>query len=111
MPLYEYVCENCGNHVERLQSVHDEPMSQCPNCLSNKVRKVIHAAGIIFKGSGWYVNDSRKSSSSDAKSSSESKTSTDPKTETKKESPDSKNTAPPADTKSADTKKQTSDNK
>ncbi len=63
MPIYEYECETCGNRFERLQSIQDEPVRQCPDCSGN-VHKVIHPAGIIFKGSGWYITDSRKSTSS-----------------------------------------------
>lgn len=63
MPLYEYECENCGTRFERLQSIQAEPVRQCPEC-SGKVHKVLHPAGIIFKGSGWYITDSRKSASS-----------------------------------------------
>lgn len=60
MPVYEYECEHCGARFERTQSVRDEPIRQCPEC-SGKVHKVFHPAGIIFKGSGWYITDSRKS--------------------------------------------------
>jgi putative FmdB family regulatory protein len=63
MPIYEYECENCGNRFERFQSMQDEPVRLCPDC-SGKVHKIIHPAGIIFKGSGWYITDSRKSTSS-----------------------------------------------
>lgn len=62
MPMYEYECENCGTHFDRIQSIQDEPIRQCPEC-SGAVHKVMHAAGIIFKGSGWYITDSRKSTS------------------------------------------------
>jgi putative FmdB family regulatory protein len=62
MPIYEYECENCGNRFERFQSIQDEPVRQCPEC-SGGVHKLFHPAGIIFKGSGWYVTDSRKSAS------------------------------------------------
>ena len=62
MPVYEYECENCGRRFERMQSINDQPVRQCPEC-SGAVHKVFHAAGIIFKGSGWYITDSRKSSS------------------------------------------------
>ncbi len=62
MPVYEYECENCGRRFERVQSFSDEPVHQCPEC-SGAVHKVFHAAGIIFKGSGWYITDSRKSTS------------------------------------------------
>lgn len=63
MPVYEYECENCGTRFERFQSIHDEPIRECPNCGNPTVHKVFHPAGIIFKGSGWYITDSRKSSS------------------------------------------------
>ncbi len=62
MPLYEYECENCGHRFERIQSVNDEPIRQCPEC-AGAVHKLFFPAGIIFKGSGWYITDSRKSSS------------------------------------------------
>lgn len=62
MPVYEYECESCGRRFERLQSMNDEPVRQCPEC-SGIVHKVFHPAGIIFKGSGWYITDSRKSTS------------------------------------------------
>ena len=63
MPVYEYECEQCGTRFERHQSIKDEPVRQCPEC-SGTVHKVFHPAGIIFKGSGWYITDSRKSTSS-----------------------------------------------
>ena len=91
MPLYEYQCENCGNRFERIQSIHDEPIKQCPNCSSNKIFKVIHAAGLVFKGSGWYVNDSRKSTSP-AKPASDSTESTETKTESSETKTESKET-------------------
>ncbi len=62
MPLYEYECENCGRRFERLQSINAEPVRQCPEC-AGAVHKIFHPAGIIFKGSGWYITDSRKSTS------------------------------------------------
>lgn len=62
MPLYEYECENCGHRFERIQSINDEPMRQCPEC-AGAVHKLFFAAGIIFKGSGWYITDSRKATS------------------------------------------------
>lgn len=62
MPMYEYECENCGTRFDRIQSINDEPVRQCPEC-AGAVHKVFHAAGIIFKGSGWYITDSRKATS------------------------------------------------
>ncbi len=60
MPTYEYACRDCGQHLEVVQSFRDEPLTTCPHC-DGALRKVFAAAGIIFKGSGYYVNDSRKS--------------------------------------------------
>ena len=65
MPTYEYACRECGQHVEVVQSFRDDPLTICPNC-RGMLRKVYGAAGIIFKGSGYYVNDSRKSAAKGA---------------------------------------------
>jgi putative FmdB family regulatory protein len=59
MPLYEYVCDTCGYSFERLQSFHDAPVAQCPSC-GSPVRRVISPVGVIFKGSGWYITDSKR---------------------------------------------------
>jgi putative FmdB family regulatory protein len=62
MPTYEYQCKTCGQHFEKMQRFSDNPLTECPNC-GGEIRRVIHPAGVIFKGSGWYITDSRKSSS------------------------------------------------
>jgi len=62
MPTYEYQCKTCGHHFEKMQRFSDNPLTECPKC-SGEIRRVIHPAGVIFKGSGWYITDSRKSSS------------------------------------------------
>lgn len=59
MPTYEYLCKTCGHHFERVQRFSDAPLTECPQC-SGEIRRVIHPAGIVFKGSGWYITDSRK---------------------------------------------------
>ena len=61
MPIYEYECDSCAIRFEKKQSFYDEPVASCPNCAS-KARRVICPAPIIFKGSGFYVTDSRKGS-------------------------------------------------
>lgn len=58
MPTYEYVCRECGQHLEVVQSFSDDPLDTCERC-GGALRKVFSAAGIIFKGSGYYVTDSR----------------------------------------------------
>src|SRR5215831_17729593 len=89
MPTYEYVCEKCGHQFEKVQSIAAEPLTVCPEELCSqkrwgkgRVRRAISGgAGLIFKGSGFYITDYRsekykeaaKKESSSASSSSESK--------------------------------------
>jgi putative FmdB family regulatory protein len=67
VPTYEYACRRCGEHLEVVQSFHDDPLSTCPSCAGD-LRKVFGAVGITFKGSGFYKTDSRNSSSRPAAS-------------------------------------------
>lgn len=60
VPTYEYACSTCGNHIEVFQRFIDEPLSVCGVC-GGSLRKVFHPAGILFKGSGFYATDSRRS--------------------------------------------------
>lgn len=60
MPTYEYKCKTCGHQFERVQRFSDDPITECPDC-GGVVRRIIHPTGVIFKGSGWYITDSRKS--------------------------------------------------
>jgi putative FmdB family regulatory protein len=64
MPTYVYACNSCGKQFEKFQSFKDDPLTVCPCGQEGQVRRVIQPAGIVFKGSGWYINDSRGSSSS-----------------------------------------------
>lgn len=57
MPTYEYACKECDYHFDVRHGADEKPALSCPRC-ENEVRKVFHAAGIIFKGSGWYITDS-----------------------------------------------------
>ncbi|GAB4411871.1 MAG: hypothetical protein Kow00106_06340 [Anaerolineae bacterium] len=59
MPLYEYQCTECGVRFERQQHFGDAPVAACPEC-GGEVRRLIGPVGVIFKGSGFYINDSRK---------------------------------------------------
>jgi putative FmdB family regulatory protein len=63
MPTYSYRCNDCGVEFERVQKFSDKPLTRCPEC-KGRVRRVPQATGIVFKGSGWYINDSKGSSSS-----------------------------------------------
>ena len=57
MPLYEYACISCHHHFDVRHVAGEKPALCCPEC-KGEVRRVYHASGIIFKGSGWYVTDS-----------------------------------------------------
>ncbi len=67
MPTYEYECLECKNRFEVFQSMNDAPITSCEKC-NGKVRKLFGTAGIIFKGSGFYVNDYKKNSDGKLKS-------------------------------------------
>jgi putative FmdB family regulatory protein len=59
MPIYEFVCLSCGNDFEKLQSFSDTSSPLCPACHSDQVRRRLSPPAIHFKGSGWYVTDSK----------------------------------------------------
>lgn len=80
MPTYEYECKDCGHRFEVFQKITEDPVSACEKC-TGQVRKVLFPVGILFKGSGFHINDYRKpepASSGGSEGSSESK----PKTST-----------------------------
>lgn len=60
MPTYQYACTACGEPLEAVQSFTDPPLTDCPAC-GGALRKVFSAVGVVFKGSGFYKTDSRKS--------------------------------------------------
>jgi putative FmdB family regulatory protein len=94
VPTYQYACTECGHAFDQFQSFSDDALTECPEC-QGRLRKVFNAVGVVFKGSGFYRNDSRDKKpstvSSDSKSesksdsASDSGTSSDTKSETKSE--------------------------
>ena len=56
MPIYEYKCSECGNHLEKMQKISDAPLTVCEVC-GGKLEKQWSLSGIQFKGAGWYVTD------------------------------------------------------
>jgi putative FmdB family regulatory protein len=68
VPTYQYTCTECGQRLEAVQSFSDPALTDCPNC-HGRLRKVFNSVGIVFKGSGFYRNDSRagNGASSDVK--------------------------------------------
>lgn len=81
MPTYDYICAKCSHELEAFHSMKDDPLKKCPACKKPSLkRKVGGGAGLIFKGSGFYITDyKKKSGASDA---AEAKPSTKP-TDTK----------------------------
>ena len=63
MPTYQYACRECGHAFEQVQSFSDDALTVCPEC-QGRLRKVFNAVGVVFKGSGFYRNDSRGKESS-----------------------------------------------
>lgn len=103
MPVYDYLCGTCDHLFEMKQSFSSEPVATCPKC-SKLAARQFNAVPIVFKGSGWYVNDYGKSGSSNASTSEPN----DPaKTTSKSESQgsdDSKSGTKPASDSKADSK-------
>ena len=86
MPRYDYECQTCHHIFEVKQSFSSEPVATCPECM-NGAQRMIRAVPIVFKGTGFYVNDYGKgggATASDPKVSEESKS--ESKSETKSES-------------------------
>jgi putative FmdB family regulatory protein len=82
MPTYDYACPKCGHQFEHFQSMKDEPLKTCPKCRKAGVKRLLGGgAGLIFKGSGFYITDYRK------KSGGESKSDSAPKSESKPAAP------------------------
>jgi putative FmdB family regulatory protein len=112
MPTYEYVCSKCGHEFEKFQSMKDSPLSVCPADLCGKKKwgrgkvqkKIGSGAGLIFKGSGFYITDYRsesykeaaKKDSSASTNSSSTSTSSESKTAPKDSKPATKAESKPA---------------
>lgn len=76
MPTYSYHCDTSDHDFDIVQRFSDDALTVCPEC-GGSVRRVIQPVGVVFKGSGWYINDSRKSSSSEGSGSGSRGKSTD----------------------------------
>lgn len=95
MPTYQYACTECGHRHEVVQSFTDEPLTECPQC-QGRLRKVFNSVGIVFKGSGFYRNDSReKPAAASEKSGDKTDVKGEPKVDAKSENKtDKKSTGP-----------------
>ena len=101
MPLYEYVCSDCGKRTERIEKFSGPHLKKCPHC-GGRVERQISASAIQFKGSGWYVTDYARSSKAGSDSKPSEASSDGDKSESKPESkPAEKSPAPAKEKKKA----------
>lgn len=66
MPIYEFACQDCGHEFEVIQSFSDNSTPTCPNCQGRHVQRRLSAPAIHFKGSGWYITDSKNAAKGSA---------------------------------------------
>jgi putative FmdB family regulatory protein len=71
VPTYSYACTECGNRFDAVQAFSDDALTTCPKC-SGRLRKLFGSVGVVFKGSGFYRNDSREPAKSSTNGSSSS---------------------------------------
>jgi putative FmdB family regulatory protein len=103
MPTYEYRCKSCGHEFEEFQTMSSEPLIKCPKCAKPTLKRLMSGGvGLIFKGSGFYETDYKKSKSSSS-SSKKSKSKPDSKSESK--------SGPKSDSKSDSKSESKSDSK
>jgi putative FmdB family regulatory protein len=99
MPTYEYACPKCGHQFEQFQSMRDEPLKKCPKCGKSGVKRLVGTgAGLIFKGTGFYITD-YKNKGGPKKEGGESKSGDSKPSETKPASSDSKPSSKPSSDK------------
>jgi putative FmdB family regulatory protein len=74
MPTYEYACQKCGHEFEQFQSMRDEPLKKCPKCKKAGLKRLVGGgAGLIFKGTGFYITDYKNKSGGNKEGGGESK--------------------------------------
>ena len=87
MPTYEYRCESCGHEFEDFQSISADALVVCPKCSKPSLKRLMSSgAGLVFKGSGFYLTDYKKANTSTSASSETSSPKPETKTEAKPES-------------------------
>lgn len=92
MPIYGYQCEACGHTFDKLQKVSDAPLTTCPECNKDTLKKQISAPAFHLKGSGWYVTDFKDGKNSTSKSTASSTETSQSSTETTSSKKDSDST-------------------
>jgi putative FmdB family regulatory protein len=74
VPTYSYACTECGDRFDAVQAFSDDALTTCEKC-SGRLRKLFGNVGVVFKGSGFYRNDSREASKSSSNGSAKSSSS------------------------------------
>jgi putative FmdB family regulatory protein len=111
MPLYEYECKKCGHRFEKIQLYSAKMVKKCPEC-GGQVEQMISAPAVQFKGSGWYVTDyAKKSSSPGASGSSSDSSSSKEKKDDKSKSDSGSKDAASKDSSAKDTSSKESSSK
>jgi putative FmdB family regulatory protein len=64
MPTYRYRCPKCGQEYEKLQKISDTTLAKCPKCGTRGERMITGGAGLVFKGSGFYITDYKRKAES-----------------------------------------------
>jgi len=92
MPIYEYQCEKCGFHFDKLQNLSAAPLVQCPECHAATLKKLVSAPSFKLKGSGWYETDfkNKKPAAENKKNTAAKKTTEDGKSQSKDNAKDKK---------------------
>ncbi len=96
MPTYHYKCKECGHEFEELQKISESPLRDCPSCKKPALVRIIGGgAGLLFKGSGFYLTDYKKPPKSPDSPSPETKKSETKKSDPKPDSPKSSDASSP----------------
>ena len=101
MPTYEYRCPECGNEFEKFGRMSDPPVTECPGCHAEAQRKISAGAGLLFKGSGFYITDYRGEGYKKAAESDKGGSSSSGGGESKSESKGESSAAPKPESKSS----------
>jgi len=116
VPVYQYACADCSGELEVRQSFTDDSLTTCPTC-EGRLRKILSAVGVVFKGSGFYRNDSRPTPAHDSDTSSsdgKADPKSDPKDGSSSKASETKESSSSGETKKStdgDSKKSSSDSK
>lgn len=109
MPFYEYRCENCEAHLELFHGINEDARKQCESCHEPALKRIVFPTAVIYKGSGYYTTEYKKSSPGKSESSSSSsETKSEGSSESKSDSKSETKTETKADAKPATTTPPTS---